>query len=116
MERHLEVEGNRHVQMLQGERRVLTGIAGHVKSQPQTVQGSTSAVSVKEDTSEPNAPWQRFLNENIARGQHFKRRMVWGDRGQSVSGMALWTETAEPLPRPPASEYTNVATVDTINK
>ncbi|KIK36363.1 hypothetical protein CY34DRAFT_94562, partial [Suillus luteus UH-Slu-Lm8-n1] len=43
-------------------------------------------------------------------------RMVWGDRGQSVSGTALWTETAEPLPRPPASEYANVAAVDTINK
>jgi hypothetical protein len=42
--------------------------------------------------------------------------MVWGDDAKSVSGTALWTESAEPLPRPPQSEYENAKALSTIAK
>ncbi|KAG1734357.1 hypothetical protein EDD22DRAFT_787933, partial [Suillus occidentalis] len=42
--------------------------------------------------------------------------MVWGERGESISATVVWTETAEPLPRPPLSEFANVAAINTITK
>lgn len=40
--------------------------------------------------------------------------MIWGEEVRAISGTALWTETAEPLPRPPPSEFDNVAAMSTI--
>ncbi|KAG2340133.1 hypothetical protein BDR05DRAFT_977435 [Suillus weaverae] len=42
--------------------------------------------------------------------------MVWGNEAKSLSGTALWTETAEPLPRPPLSEFSNNVAVGTITQ
>lgn len=42
--------------------------------------------------------------------------MVWGERGESISATAVWTETAEPLPRPPVAEFANVAAINMITK
>jgi hypothetical protein len=42
--------------------------------------------------------------------------MVWGDEAKSLSGTAIWTETAEPLPRPPQPEFNNLAALSTIQK
>lgn len=75
-----------------------------------------SAAIVEEGTSEGTALWQKHLNETIAQGQRFHRCMVWGDDSKSISGTALWTETAEPLPRPPLSEFQNDAALSTISK
>lgn len=40
--------------------------------------------------------------------------MIWGEEVRAISGTALWTETAEPLPRPPPSEFNNVTAMSTI--
>ncbi|KAG1767747.1 hypothetical protein EDD22DRAFT_967670 [Suillus occidentalis] len=50
------------------------------------------------------------------RGPRFRRKMIWGEGAEILSGTALWTETAEPLPRPPLSEFENVPALATIAK
>lgn len=42
--------------------------------------------------------------------------MVWGNRAKSLSGTALWTETAEPLPHPPTLEFSNDIALTTIKQ
>lgn len=115
--REQEAERNRHVSICPGvESLVTTGIAEHVTKLPTNARASTSAVAAEEGINEEIAPWQKLLNESIARGPRFRRRMIWGDGSETLSGTALWTETAEPLPRPPLSEYENVAALGTIAK
>jgi hypothetical protein len=74
-----------------------------------------SAAGVKDPISGQSVPWQRHLNDTIARGQPFKQQMVWGDQGETSSGTARWTEMAEPLPRLPPSEFLNSAAMATIS-
>lgn len=105
-------EGNLRVR----ESPVIIGTGEPVISLPLTATGSMSAAIVEEGTSEGTALWQKHLNETIAQGQRFHRCMVWGDDSKSISGTALWTETAEPLPRPPLSEFQNDAALSTISK
>ncbi|KAG1904348.1 uncharacterized protein F5891DRAFT_1184557 [Suillus fuscotomentosus] len=115
LEREEEQGGSRHAQnRLDAENLVTTGTAGLVIKPPMSVPGSTSAASVEEVTNGENVPWQRILNELIAHGQHFRRWMIWGEESGILSGTALWTETADPLPRPPPSEFENVPALTTI--
>jgi hypothetical protein len=74
-----------------------------------------SVAGVKDLINDLNAPWQRHLNDTIVWGQRFRRQMVWGDRGEMISGTAKWTETAEPLPRPLPAEFLNSAAMLTIS-
>ncbi|KAG2743559.1 hypothetical protein P692DRAFT_20747603 [Suillus brevipes Sb2] len=94
---------------------VITGTEDPVRSPPLIVCDSTSVANVEEVTAEATALWQRRLNETIAHGQRFRRRMVWGDEAKTLSGTALWTESAEPLPRPPPREFQNDAALNTIS-
>jgi hypothetical protein len=73
-----------------------------------------SAVNVEEATSVSNAQWQRHLNQTIAQEQHFRWKMIWGEGDQNLSRTAKWTETTEPLLRPPLSEFENSTALSTI--
>lgn len=87
------------MEMGQGRENLATIGTGVYATNPrQTVLDSMCVADVEQGTREPNAHWRRQLNDTIAEGQRFQRRMVWGDNAKSVSGTALWTESAEPLP------------------
>lgn len=95
---------------------VTTGIVEHATNPLWIVCGSTSVTSAEGDTSGRNVLWQQHLNESIAQGQRFRRKLVWGERANVLSGTAIWSETAEPLPRPPPSEFTNAAVNRTLSE
>ncbi|KIK38963.1 hypothetical protein CY34DRAFT_14697 [Suillus luteus UH-Slu-Lm8-n1] len=84
---------------------VIIGIEAPVTSPPLIARDSMSVTNVGVGTSERNVLWQQHLNKSIAQGQHFQRRLVWGERASA----AIWTEMAEPLPCPPPSEFTDAA-------
>ena len=46
----------------------------------------------------------------------YLRHNLWSPDSGSKLGAADWTETAEPLPRPPLSEYKNVPVHQTLEK
>jgi hypothetical protein len=74
-----------------------------------------SAASAGVHTKGWNVLWQKELNDSIAKGQRFRRRMIWGKDESTLSGTAKWTETADPLPRPPPSEFLNSTALRTIS-
>jgi hypothetical protein len=94
----------------------IIGTGAYATNLQQTVLDSTCVADVEQDIREPTAHWRRQLNDTIVEGQRFWRRMVWGDDAKSVSGTVLWTESAEPLPCPPQSEFENVEVLSTIAK
>ncbi|KAG1831830.1 hypothetical protein EV424DRAFT_1534087 [Suillus variegatus] len=95
---------------------VINGIEEPVKSQMLNA-GSPIAV-IGEDVEVPianqNVQTKVELNESIAHGQRFRRNGVWGNGVSGCSRTALWTETATPMPQPPACEFLNHGALDTI--
>jgi len=65
-------------------------------------------------TNRENAHWIKEGNKSIAGGQHYRCHFVWLKRSSVLSPTALWTETADALPRPPQCEFLNVEAVNTI--
>ena len=74
---------------------------------------SAITVSVEELTDDQSIHSQS-LNQDLSRGQKFRRHFV-GDPAATVrSRIVHWIEYAEPLLLPPASEYNNLEALDTI--
>ncbi|KAG2742007.1 DNA/RNA polymerase [Suillus brevipes Sb2] len=95
---------------------VINGIEAPVRNRTVSVGSHTVATeeAVEERTVKPTVPTKAELNESIAHGQHFKRKGVWGRGVSGCSRTALWTETADPLPRPPSLEFRNADAMRTI--
>ena len=55
------------------------------------------------------------LNQELSRGQKFRRHFVWDPAAVVRSRIMCWTELAESLPSPPASEFDNVKALDIIH-
>ena len=47
---------------------------------------------------------------------HYARDFIWGDSEQPRVTLAMWTESAQPLPSPPANELTNAVAIKTIEE
>ncbi|KAI6013551.1 hypothetical protein EDC04DRAFT_2904564 [Pisolithus marmoratus] len=58
----------------------------------------------------------KLNNKDIARGPRYRRHHVWGHSQSVFSRTALWTESASPLPMPPAQEYDNTMAFDTVTR
>jgi hypothetical protein len=96
---------------------VINGIEAPVKSL--TVSADSPIVVIEGGVGERiesrNARIKEGLNDDIARGQRFKRKGVWGSGVSGYSRTALWTESASPLPRPPLGEFSNLDALQTIH-
>ena len=55
------------------------------------------------------------LNPKLNREQKFRSHFVWDPAVVVRSRTVCWTEFAEPLPAPPASEFDNVEALETIS-
>jgi hypothetical protein len=86
--------------MEEGMTPVINGIEAPVKRQRESVGSPIVATggAAKDLIGNQNALTKVELNENIARGQCFKRKGVWGSGISGYSHTALWTETAAPMP------------------
>ena len=97
---------------------VINGIEEPVASQMRNA-GPIHTAATDEDagglTGKPSVRDKGALNESIARGQRFKRKGVWQPSLSAYSRMALWSENAPPMPRPPDSEFNNRSALDTIH-
>ncbi|KAG2754245.1 DNA/RNA polymerase [Suillus brevipes Sb2] len=95
---------------------VTNGIEGPVRSLTQSVDSNTAAIGrdVEVRIESQNVPSAEIINEEIARGQRFRRHHVWSPSMSACSRTALWTETADPMPRPPSVEFDNLEALKTI--
>ena len=95
---------------------VINGIEAPVKSPKRNVGLHT--VATVEDVRVRTRRWivqnKEGPNKEIAEGQRFRRKGVWNSTMSACSRTALWTETAEPMPRPPEREFLNHHAIKTI--
>ena len=75
---------------------------------------SVITVGVGELTDDQNIQ-SKSLNQELSRGQNFRRHFVWDPAAAVRSRTVHWTELAEPLPSPSASEFDNVEALHTIH-
>ncbi|KIK42811.1 hypothetical protein CY34DRAFT_12163 [Suillus luteus UH-Slu-Lm8-n1] len=103
-------------EMAEGMIPAINGIEEPAKSPIASAALHTAVI--EEDVGEPiesrSVQTREFLNESIARGQRFRRKGVWSPGVSGCSRTTLWTETAAPLPRPPAREFLNHDALNTI--
>lgn len=106
------------------EKHATTGTEGNVPNRPPNaamhtsvtgvgVEGHTADRTVQEGTQK--------LNERIGAAPKFRRQLVWDqdsivwDQDSIVRSKTVrWTETADPLPSPPPSEFLNSEALSTI--
>ena len=100
---------------LEAESPATTGIEAPVITQHLNVHTRMSVITV--GVGEPTDDWSiqnQSLNQVLSRGQKFKRHFVWDPAAAVRSRTVRWTELAEPLPSPLASEFDNIEALDTI--
>ena len=101
--------------VLEGETPVITGIEAPVVTQHLNANISMSAITVSvEELTDDQSIHSQSLNQDLSRGQKFRRHFVWDPAVTVRSRTVHWTEYAEPLLLPPASEYNNLEALDTI--
>ena len=74
---------------------------------------SAIALGVEELTDGPSVQSQS-LNQELSRGQRFRRHFVWDPATAVRSRTVCWAKFAEPLPSPPASKFDNLEALATI--
>ncbi|KAG2738748.1 DNA/RNA polymerase [Suillus brevipes Sb2] len=100
---------------------VTSGIGAPALSLPLNVSSCTAVIGkdAVERTRNPtvlvSAKPAKDLNSEIAAAPRHRRKNVWNGRSHPQSPTALWTETAAPLPRPPAKEFQNSSALRTIS-
>ena len=95
--------------MREWESPAATGIEAPATSSHQNVPTSMSATAV--GVGEPTdirGVQSRSLNQELSRGQKFRRHFVWDPAAAVRSKTVCWTETADPLPSPPDAEFDNL--------
>ena len=99
-----------------GEIPAIIGTAVPVTSQRESVNTNTVATpaTAVEITGDQTVRKLEQMNERIGEGPRHKRRMVWGTEWDACSKTVKWTETADPLPRPLPSEFSNTKATQTI--
>ena len=102
--------------ILEGETPAMTGIEAPVVAQHLNANTSMSAIAVGvEELTADQTIHSQSLNQDLSRGQKFRRYFVWDPAAAVRSRIVHWTEYAEPLPFPPASKYSNLEALDTIH-
>ena len=100
---------------LEAESPATTGIEAPVVAQHLNAHTHLSAIAVgAEELTDVQTIQSRSLNEELSRGQKFRRHFVWDPAAAVKSRTVRWTEFAEPLPAPPASDFDNVEALETI--
>ena len=102
--------------ILEGETPAITGIEVPVVAQHLNANTSMSVLTVGvEELIDNQTIHRQSLNQDLSRGQTFRRYFVWDPAAAVKSRTVCWTEYAEPLPSPPASKYSNLEALDTIH-
>ena len=100
---------------LEAESLATTGIEAPVITQHLNAHSHMSAITVGVgELTDDQSIQSQSLNQELSRGQKFRRHFVWDLAAAVRSRTVHWTELAEPLPSPPASEFDNVEALDTI--
>ena len=102
--------------ILEEETPAITGIEAPVVTQHLNANTSMSAIAVGvKELIDDQTIYSQSLNQDLSRGPKFRRHFVWDPAAAVRSRTVRWTEYAEPLPFPPASEYSNLEALDTIH-
>ena len=105
-------------EMEEGMIPVINGIEEPVRNRRVNVGLHTAATAggVEGLTGKRSVQNMEGPNREIAQGQRFRRKGVWNSTimMSACSRTALWTETAEPMPRPPECEFRNHEAIETI--
>ena len=101
---------------MEEETPAITEIEAPVVTQHLNANTSMSAITVGvEELIDDQSIHSQSLNQDLSRGQKFRRYFVWDLAAAVGSRTVCWTEYAEPLQSPPASKYNNLEALNTIH-